>query len=534
MKKSIILFLLCIFACYASAATPVFNDGAGDHLWRNADNWASGLISSDTSGDLTKIRAAQCILDEDTTGGYYNMYVGETGFPVPTLTMTGGTLSSVIATGTSGMSLANSSDATFNMSGGTFNQPYGTVRMGRTSGVTAYLNVSGGTFITGKLTVGATTGAVARIVISGNGKLKVVQELNGIAFLGNNPDYASMDIKGDGMFIWTGDHVSAMNSYINTIKTIFTSEPDGELETRYFETANVTVVALKGVIAFLDGDINQDFYVNTDDLGVIVDQWLSSEITAPNNPNPLIFAPEIDEIIVDGDLSDWQESSDWAVFGKWWPGGLGLTSTTKAQYAWNTDANMLYIGIKSTEGLGLKLEIGGLLGDLTDLSVTPSGSNAAGQIRFYYENSDITIESQISTSIVGVDAAYTWDGTTMTIEIEMPIYSDWVAGTGKLDLTSGMDIYEYANVFDGSEPVTGGDSQNADGVQIYFLSAPVVEVGAAIRLLDSLPGTCSDRPSTRKNMADLLGTDCLVNLTDFAVLAGDWLECTYPLDDECD
>ena len=91
--------------------------------------------------------------------------------------------------------------------------------------------------------------------------------------------------------------------------------------------------------------------------------------------NPLITAPEISTIVVDGNLSDWDKASDWATFGVWWGGGLDNASRT--QYAWNDANDMLYIGIESRESLNLVLEVGGLMGDLSDPNADPNSSSKA-------------------------------------------------------------------------------------------------------------------------------------------------------------
>ncbi|OHB57813.1 MAG: hypothetical protein A2Y12_17300 [Planctomycetes bacterium GWF2_42_9] len=253
----------------------------------------------------------------------------------------------------------------------------------------------------------------------------------------------------------------------------------------------------------------------------VIVSGLNDSAWATAAKNPLIIAPMISPITVDGNLSDWSDSSDWADFGAWYNGGLA--SDSRAIYAWNDSADRLYIGVESNESIDLYLEVGGLMGNLSNPDAVP-GSAQTTQIQFKYNSGTNSIDilnqfGQISTGIV---AAYKWNGTKMTIEISTPIYSDWDNSTSAMALSENMDIYVYANV--ASSSWAAGDSQVANGTYIPLSISKVKDVASQI-LFGNLT-TCGDL-GTQYLKADL-NQDCYVTFADFALLAEDWMACTDP------
>jgi hypothetical protein len=251
VRRICVVLCLFVFACHASAAVTAFYDYESDHLWRNADNWLSGAVPADVIGDIAKIRVAQCIIDADTAAVYSSMYVGEGTYGASTITMTGGTLTSLTSTGSFGMSLGYSNDGTFNMSGGTFSQPNGTVRMGRTSGVTANLNVSGGTFSTGILSVGYVDNAYAKVTISGTSLLEIKRDYYTGLYFGN---LGELEINGLGRLMWVGDRANDLNTYVAAGR-IYTADPNRWPVATYDEVSDVTTLAVvDGGPAFLEAE----------------------------------------------------------------------------------------------------------------------------------------------------------------------------------------------------------------------------------------------------------------------------------------
>ncbi|MFH1614072.1 MAG: hypothetical protein ABIG61_03170 [Planctomycetota bacterium] len=254
--------------------------------------------------------------------------------------------------------------------------------------------------------------------------------------------------------------------------------------------------------------------------------------------NPVVYAPEISTVTIDGNLGDWTNASSWAEFGGWYPiHNPGLASTTQIQFAWNDTGNKFYVGIESTEGDGLILEVGGLYavqaGQVPDANVDPSSSDKATQFQFasWYGGEPEVLVNQLGGVTTGVVAAYAYQGGTMTIEIEMPIYSDWSDDGTAIDLDLATDVYSYANVF--NEWGDAGDSMVADDEYVMLGAGKCVEVASLVRLrLNAEPSDCNDVPDFMMDVSDING-DCNVDMVDFTELAWDWMACNDPQDPNC-
>jgi len=244
--------------------------------------------------------------------------------------------------------------------------------------------------------------------------------------------------------------------------------------------------------------------------------------------NPLIFAPKVSPVSIDGDLSDWDEASDWADFGAWYNGGLA--STTRIQYAWSgggSDPCMLYLGIESTEGDTLIMEVGGLT---TDIDAIPSASDEATQIEFKDWAGGVagTVTNQLSGILTDVSAAYTVDGGTITIEIATPIYADWTIGhvNAGVALAAQMDVWTYVNVADAGW--TAADSQVADGTYMRLYNSAVGLNASLIRLLDGPhPTGAGDLPAGAEFADPDYDSSGLVDFADFAVFSADYGKDSY-------
>jgi len=336
-----------------------------------------------------------------------------------------------------------------------------------------------------------------------------------------------LDVDDAGVYRWaeiralSWDGAATINSYTGDLIDV----QAGTDHSWGWTSMSATYAPTTGQLALIVGGGGPDGstgYIAADNLSVV-----------PYTPaNPLIFAPQISAITVDGDLSDWSLGSDWADFGAWYAGGLA--SMTRARYAWNDAGDLLYIGIETTEPLPLRLEVGGLMGDLNP-QATPFGTAEACQLIFtdWAGGTAGTIESSQPTGVTtGVVAAYTDSAGTITIEIATPIYSNWSDDGTAMDLIGGMPIYEYANVFNSGQ--TAADSQIADGSgYVYLWEKPVMQLGSEIRLLSTWPPTCDDVPERFRLESDVDG-DCWVTLSDFAQMAAHWQQCSDPANEACD
>lgn len=520
------------------APTPTavrFENSMGDNLWSTEGNWTPRVPLDIDTAFILDTNPNNCLIDSGADAVAANLWVGHGGQGGPgDLQMTGGTLTVTdknLAIGTGGTTGSFTMfDGDVYVGGGT----QGDIRFGYTGGEGSLI-INGGIISTHQMMLPALLrdpeqfddpNSIGYVQING-GTLEIRWEADSGLLIEYDGGYGagdgSMEINGTGLLKYKGYHVNKLN-YYKANGLIYTSDTDPatELIAYYDSTGDWTYMGLGQYIAT---DLNQDLIVDANDLQIVGYNWLEKFVQDGVNPNPVIFAPQVSAITVDGDLSDWADGSEPAIFGKWYPNGTGLTSTTTARYAWNDTGDMLYIGVESSESEEVYLEVGGLMGDLSDPFATVIDANGATQIQFHYNGSTFETTNQLSGSTAGISAAHTWDGSTMIIEISVPIYSNWTEGTGMLNLTSGKDVYVYANLFD--SVADNADSQCADGEQVYYPNKILTTVASAVRLLDSLPADCSDIPVTKVNPADFAG-DCTVNMEDFAVFANDWLLDYYP------
>lgn len=496
------------------ASNITFLNSSSDNYWTTAENWSLRIPLDIDNAYVTLEEPNQCVIDAATTAVCASLGVGHSSFGGDgTLAMTGGTLT----VGTDKAYIGTGSTGYFKLDDGNVYVELDT-RLG-ISGGNGTLEINGGTYSTQRLwlPLHLNDDNVGKLVING-GIFEIRWDADsGLLIEYNSNTDGEIEINGNGVLKCAGDKVGRLN-YFKNAGLIYTTDPNKELAISF----DGTWTTMKAV-EYKATDLDKNFNVDVNDLSIFVHNWLENIVLDAINPNPVIFAPEIDPIVVDGDLSDWTNFSDWAEFGKWFPDGNGLeASTTMAQYAWDTDANMFYIGVETTEPLdpNLRLEVGGLMGDISDISATVSDSNQATQILFVYDGSGIEIINQVGGTVSGISASGSSNGSTVTFEIAIPIYSDWTAGSGLLDLEAGMDIYVYANLADTG--FTAADSQCADGVYLFYGNKEVTAVSTAVRLLNSLPATCADIPATKANPANF-GGDCFVNLEDLAIFTEDWL-----------
>jgi len=279
-----------------------------------------------------------------------------------------------------------------------------------------------------------------------------------------------------------------------------------------------------GDYGYFNGDLNSDCYVNMLDLQRFVNNWLEPAFKyMVAEANPLIYAPQISAISVDGDLSDWGSASSWADFGTWYNGGL--SSTSRAKYAWNDASNRLYIGIETTEISDPIVEIGGLMSALS--TVTPQSGEQATQVSFMGWSGGVpgVVINQADGITDGISAAYQISIGKMTIEIATPIYSNWKDPDTAMDLIARMNIYDYINIANSSYAVA--DSQVTSGTYKYLYGNSVIGNASLIRLLNTAtPVTAEDVPNV-VGRPDYNG-DSTVNFADFATFALNWLHCNDP------
>jgi hypothetical protein len=370
------------------------------------------------------------------------------------------------------------------------------------------------------------SGATARVNIYG-GEL-VVRDATGIAVNYDGRTGGSIHMKAPGkLIIGTPDPVLGINDdtyWVFQIMIdngqIINDDPGNTIFVKEFTGENSILHAVTSYY-----DLNFDNTVDFADFAMFANEWQQirhASIARPNNLNAIIFAPKIaSAITVDGSFSDWTTGSEWATFGDWSPLGSqkGLASTTKAKYAWDNDANLLYIAIESTEpNRFAEFQLG--------LGVTgpPVGGESATEMKLQYNGSSVVITPRIEdNTTTGVVAAQTWDGTTLRLEIATPLYSAWWSEASKLDLTADMNVFAYVNILATVGGVKKGDSQCVDYFSTFF-NGDIRWSGSKIRLLDSLPVTAANLQAAEgSNYADFSGNGS-VGIEDLALFVGDWLK----------
>ena len=216
--KALVIGTCFLMLCVAASADSYFGYGGyyglsgynGDNLWRTTVNWSASPAADGANtwiGDGYGYGAfgRDCIIDATTIAVDDYTNVGYQASSLGNLTMTGGSLT------TSYLNLGNSGTGTFTMSNGTVIDQ-GQTRLGQ-SGGTGKLNINGGSF---------TTDAVWLY----NGEINLYGgslDISGFGFYG---DFANMkfDIKGNGVFTWTGNHKGTLEYYADpSVGVIFTS-----------------------------------------------------------------------------------------------------------------------------------------------------------------------------------------------------------------------------------------------------------------------------------------------------------------------
>jgi hypothetical protein len=178
--------------------------------------------------------------------------------------------------------------------------------------------------------------------------------------------------------------------------------------------------------------------------------------------NASFDVPAIDAIDVDGSLADWSNSTDWSQPYTYWNGDEGLSSTTRAKFAWNDAQDLLYVAIETDE-CG---QPGGhaVLGFSKDIHSVPTSGIGSTQLCFdpvKGTGNMVLIQNEIDCFTTqdsslgwphagtdGVEAAYSYDEPTgkYIYEIATPLRTDWRVDhmLSTQTLSAGDVIYLYS------------------------------------------------------------------------------------------
>lgn len=190
--------------------------------------------------------------------------------------------------------------------------------------------------------------------------------------------------------------------------------------------------------------------------------------------NGAFNVPEIGAITIDGNLSDWSYSTPWSEPFILWntlAGDVPMASTTKAKFAWNDAADLLYVAFQTDQDDGqghggghAVIGVGITLNDVptsavgaTQLAFDPgAGTSVAimNEIQFY--NDKYTL-GWASGGTDGVVAAQTHADGIWTYEIAVPYWQNWVTMDTKQSISVNDVYYVYMVMENKLEGATGTD-----------------------------------------------------------------------------
>lgn len=259
LKKRYLLCLMFLWLFADCAVSTVFTDAnSANSLWQTAENWDSG-VPTGTTGEIAYIYGSggsnvNCDIDANTSASIYHLLIGATSRGPGSVTMTGGTLTGT-GISTVGISISYTDDGTFTLSDGTVDLA-GMTRIGRASGKTGTLNISGGTFSTETIRVGYTSGAYADVVISETGLLEVKSDSStGLYFTPGS--YGEIEINDSAQLTWAGDHADALNALARE-GTIYTNDSGAWLLAAYDDEEDITTMSVATGTPTFDNDANEN------------------------------------------------------------------------------------------------------------------------------------------------------------------------------------------------------------------------------------------------------------------------------------
>ncbi|HBG26544.1 MAG: hypothetical protein A2Y10_01105 [Planctomycetes bacterium GWF2_41_51] len=211
MKKSGFISVLLILASSLYAADSTWDGGAGDHLWSSAVNWVGDVVPP--AGNRI-IMNTDDYVDYDLESLTINKLItgsASPDFPGATMNFSSGSITNgsywIVANGAGQF-------ATLNISGSA-NVRSRDLNIGQAGGF-GMVYVSGGQFTsTGTSGVGVglnipyDTGSWGKLVISDGNVVTTLLTINDIGAT------SYIDISGNGMLRWIGDHRTEVNGYIS-------------------------------------------------------------------------------------------------------------------------------------------------------------------------------------------------------------------------------------------------------------------------------------------------------------------------------
>ena len=215
--KMCVLVLLVMLVCANStfAAWDYFNGNNGQN-WSTDTSWSLG--HAPYAGDYAQISHNDAVIIDGEAAACTGFYLGTrvvAGVTSSALEVKSGSLA-VSSTAMIGSLMP----ATVTVSGGqvSFN---GLTYLGYNTGNNVTLEITGGKVSTKQLQMGRVAGITTNVNIYDNGTLEVNTNANGFYFGAGG---GTVDIKGDGVLKWIGDHTLALDWYRDEKGYIVTTE----------------------------------------------------------------------------------------------------------------------------------------------------------------------------------------------------------------------------------------------------------------------------------------------------------------------
>jgi hypothetical protein len=326
-------------------------------------------------------------------------------------------------------------------------------------------------------------------------------------------------------------------------------------------TAAVDVVipssdAVCGVYGYLKGDINKDCVVDTNDLHIFSQGWLTETDFGYQlqykdfNVPQVVTSPVIDGVV---NASEWADAKATSIV---WPDSVTapnigssfgndaqkLPADISGHYYYKWDSTYLYIGFKITDDMFIAPSAGG--GGYPDdhvlFAINPDLGNTV------WANTLTFAIWRTSTGATVTNVYTNQDGTLSLTGSSFSVYkavdSNSYSGEMKLKWTSitgnGSYVPSAGDTF--GMGILLSDNDASDGAYDVFLldiSGPILpgtsssmENPASYRVAKLTAGlVCGDNGYVYGD----LNYDCKVNLADFASFADNWLKCTDPVVDGC-
>ena len=316
-----------------------------------------------------------------------------------------------------------------------------------------------------------------------------------------------------------------------------------------------------GGTVFFDGDIDEDCWVDDNDLDICIAQWLKcsdptgSDFSLPPGVTPVKNLPRDTSITVDGDLSDWPASSPWFDLDELIVALGEPNDITEARFSarWDDTTDKLYVAVVVDEGTQHWNTdyTGSANQDMLEVFSDAGGSNGTGWSNEY----DLAQHYRVSPD-TNSNGSSTWNGGSWQVWANGDPIAPAVGMTSAVNVTGSVTTYELAvPQFDSYEGLSAGGTTAlrdlmandviAFDLLVFTIKTFNVDIGwraenTAVPKSDDAGAFA--RYTLVENLAcgDLgywsadTNLDCKVNFLDYADISTRWMKCSDPENAACD